>query len=1060
MRLTELIINGFGIFHDIRIQDLSPGLSVFLGDNESGKSTLLGFLRAMMLGFPDGRSHENPYPPIAGGQHGGSMTLVSDQGEAFVVARRPGPRGGKVDVLKPDQTREGAAFLRSLLGPAADKALFKSIYAFSLTELQNFESLNRSAVREALYSAAGGMDPGVLARLKQALAKEEGDLFKAGGKNPQINTILARLAAIRKERRALSNPTERYDEIQVQMAELRNRIRGLEEKKTEKALEQKKTDRWLQLWPLWVRLSAARERLTGMESIEAFPANGLQRFDELKRRHADLEGELSNKKDNLKRQEERLSSLTPNPDILSQSVAMQQLQKDLGHYEAVVREMVSLNQELAEANYALQQHLKGLGPSWTEEKVRDFDLSIAVREEVRHFRGELQQAQRTEDKNREALDRLQTRKRETEQILEKLPPPPEEGTGHLQRMKQACRELRGLLSRQSLIQSELGHLAGRLDDLRREKEYLQEVRARGYQGVGYRALAAIALLGAGVLVWQVLRQDWAGAAGLGAFFLVLIFSLGFLARTQGQKNGVPRANSHLDRLNGREEDLAGQVRSKEAESEDLAGRVKAVAAALQLQEGSTIESVEKAEEELGRNIRGAERRQEVARDLEQLEHRISEGLGELETAETAREKGREEWVSWLRLRGLAPGLSTDGALEVLSLLALCREQVEKSKQIGEKIANLERTRDDYRDLTNQVLTACGRDPVPAEQIPITVRKLLQEFSAAEHAESERSLLLEEIASSRMSVERLAKQTSGLDEEIQGLLVSGGADSEETFRRRAQVFEMRTSLLQESRQQEESIRQLAGSLGNVKTVLETLSGMELEKLERDNMALKGALEEMEASLDNAKREEARLEEQVRMLMNDEALSELREEEETLKQALEALAEQWSALRLAQGLIRKARARYEKERQPEVIQRAGRFFEKLTLGRYTALVAPMGEDRIEVLSSENRQKEIGQLSRGTAEQLYLSLRFGFIREFCKNSEAPPIVMDEILVNFDRSRARAAARGILDLSRDHQVLFFTCHPWIAKIFREQEPHTPILEIKDGGIREWANPGPEPEV
>jgi len=229
---------------------------------------------------------------------------------------------------------------------------------------------------------------------------------------------------------------------------------------------------------------------------------------------------------------------------------------------------------------------------------------------------------------------------------------------------------------------------------------------------------------------------------------------------------------------------------------------------------------------------------------------------------------------------------------------------------------------------------------------------------------------------------------------------------------------------------------------------SLPAMDLEGLEKKHIRLKRDQEEIEASLDRAKREEAKLGEQVRRLINDEQLSALREEEEALKEALGSLAEEWSILRLAQELIRTARARYERERQPEVIQRAGRYFKQMTLGRYTALVAPIGENRIEVLSGEQRKKEIAELSRGTAEQLYLALRFGFIEEFSKRSQAPPIIMDEILVNFDASRAQAAARAILDLARGHQILFFTCHPWIGRLFMKEDPMTPIVRIHEGRL------------
>jgi uncharacterized protein YhaN len=67
----------------------------------------------------------------------------------------------------------------------------------------------------------------------------------------------------------------------------------------------------------------------------------------------------------------------------------------------------------------------------------------------------------------------------------------------------------------------------------------------------------------------------------------------------------------------------------------------------------------------------------------------------------------------------------------------------------------------------------------------------------------------------------------------------------------------------------------------------------------------------------------------------------------------------------------------------------------------------------------------LSRGTAEQLYLALRLGLVERFAEGAEPLPIVMDDILVNFDEERAASAARSIEELSSRHQVLYFTCHP-----------------------------------
>jgi len=90
----------------------------------------------------------------------------------------------------------------------------------------------------------------------------------------------------------------------------------------------------------------------------------------------------------------------------------------------------------------------------------------------------------------------------------------------------------------------------------------------------------------------------------------------------------------------------------------------------------------------------------------------------------------------------------------------------------------------------------------------------------------------------------------------------------------------------------------------------------------------------------------------------------------------------------------------------------------------------------------------LSRGTAEQLYLALRFGFIREYSKRSEPLPLIMDEILVNFDSPRAKATASVLADFSREHQILYFTCHPEAVALFREVDPKIPVMEIRDGTL------------
>ena len=92
----------------------------------------------------------------------------------------------------------------------------------------------------------------------------------------------------------------------------------------------------------------------------------------------------------------------------------------------------------------------------------------------------------------------------------------------------------------------------------------------------------------------------------------------------------------------------------------------------------------------------------------------------------------------------------------------------------------------------------------------------------------------------------------------------------------------------------------------------------------------------------------------------------------------------------------------------------FFYNVTDKRYNRLYAPIGEKKIMVVDAAGNTKQPHELSRGTREQLYLALRFGLIRDLGEHTERLPVVIDEVLVNFDPYRARLTAQSLELLAR----------------------------------------------
>jgi uncharacterized protein YhaN len=75
----------------------------------------------------------------------------------------------------------------------------------------------------------------------------------------------------------------------------------------------------------------------------------------------------------------------------------------------------------------------------------------------------------------------------------------------------------------------------------------------------------------------------------------------------------------------------------------------------------------------------------------------------------------------------------------------------------------------------------------------------------------------------------------------------------------------------------------------------------------------------------------------------------------------------------------------------------------------------------------------MSDGTRDQLYLALRLASLEYRLEKSEPMPFIVDDILVNFDEDRTRAALQAMARLGEKNQVLLFSHHRQVADAVRE---------------------------
>lgn len=227
---------------------------------------------------------------------------------------------------------------------------------------------------------------------------------------------------------------------------------------------------------------------------------------------------------------------------------------------------------------------------------------------------------------------------------------------------------------------------------------------------------------------------------------------------------------------------------------------------------------------------------------------------------------------------------------------------------------------------------------------------------------------------------------------------------------------------------------------------------------------------ESSLDDVREQRHRLSETMRV--RDEERARELAAAETLRQKLKARADEtkplelgqrveslrarlgdsideWAPLTLARHLMEQARQRFEKNQQPQLLIDAGEIFQQLTLGEYVQLTRAIGkETELLAVPRVGTAKLPREMSTGTREQLYLAIRLAYLKQYSQRAEPLPLVMDDVLVNFDEDRARQTLRVLCDFSEQYQILFLTCHRRMVELVRTIKPDLKPIELKPGSL------------
>ncbi len=145
-----------------------------------------------------------------------------------------------------------------------------------------------------------------------------------------------------------------------------------------------------------------------------------------------------------------------------------------------------------------------------------------------------------------------------------------------------------------------------------------------------------------------------------------------------------------------------------------------------------------------------------------------------------------------------------------------------------------------------------------------------------------------------------------------------------------------------------------------------------------------------------------------LVSDRRLPELKLQLGCVVQQLEEAAHRWRVLSVAAHVLELVREVYETQRQPQTLQDASRYFAALTEGQYVRIWTPLTDMSLRVDMTSGETLSLDVLSSGTREAVFLSLRLALVADFTRRGIVLPLILDDVLVNFDRRRAQLPPRS----------------------------------------------------
>ena len=430
----------------------------------------------------------------------------------------------------------------------------------------------------------------------------------------------------------------------------------------------------------------------------------------------------------------------------------------------------------------------------------------------------------------------------------------------------------------------------------------------------------------------------------------------------------------------------------------------------------------------------------IEREASELQRTIKEFGKQLSEARKSEEKILAETIEWgakwkdgmTELGLTADTPPSDVAVFVTKSQDLLAK-LDETNELERRIAAIEDNMTDFGNRVKQLTDRISPDlsTVPAEQaaseLHSKLSKAVEDNATLKSLNQELSTYTRDLDSARDAIVKTEIRVKALLKEArcenieQLLAVEGKSDLAQSMRNTLEQLEKRL---------------FAHSAGL------SIDAFVAEAVETDPDSLPNGIVDIHNEIEALKDESSRLEQTIgaetSVLKQMDGTSRAAAAAERAQDAaaqIEDHTERYVKLRLSSAILRNEIERYRSIHQGPVLERASQIFSALTLRSFSKLKTTFDEKDAQILvgmrnDAEGNEVMVEGMSEGTCDQLYLALRLASLERYLDSNEPMPLVIDDVLVNFDDDRTDACLRVFSEMSQKTQVIYCTHHQHIVDL------------------------------